>query len=313
MLAAHRYIQTHDVSVSNDIIGYGSFSDVRLGEWQDSDHEEAKLAIKIFRQAKECNETTLIATFKRRLNSEISTWSRAQRHPNVLPFIGAYEHETGKLPALVSPYREAGDIHAYITTRNDYNRQPFVVGIADGLVHLHSYDIIHGDLKPKNILIHIGGDGMPTPEIADFGRSRILNVKGFTGSLHSTSRYAAPEVLNPPSREASSPLLGVPSEEDNKALTKESDVWSLGMVLLHVFSGKDPYPYLKDHQIVLAHERKEEPNEEHHPMPMSPSEIERVWPILRRCWELVKEPATRCSAKECADNLKALFNERAHN
>ncbi|KXN82481.1 hypothetical protein AN958_02491 [Leucoagaricus sp. SymC.cos] len=64
----------------------------------------------------------------------------------------------------------------------------YAIGIARGLTHLHSRDIIHGDLTPKNVLIHIDEDGKIMPEISDFGRAKILNVRGYTGSLNTTRR-----------------------------------------------------------------------------------------------------------------------------
>ncbi|KAJ3574383.1 hypothetical protein NP233_g1804 [Leucocoprinus birnbaumii] len=323
----------HEILVTDKLIGIGGFADVRRAIWMNSDRdeEEGELAVKIFRKLKFGDRENTLQVLNRRLYGEIQTWSRAQPHANVLPFLGIHYYEQGHLPALVSPYRPAGDVLEYVS-QHDYKRRSLALGIANGLAHLHAWDIVHGDLKPvtplsktpkhslpnplsqKNILIHIDYEGKPIPQIADFGRAKILHVKGFTGSLRTTWRYTAPEVLNssptpttPSTPE--SPVIAIPSDQENQLLTKQSDVWSLGMVLLHVLSGKEPYPTLSDFQIVIAFLNKEEPKEPDHPNLAECPAKERVWPLLRRCWEISKGPEARCSAKECAAALSVPLKE----
>ncbi|KXN82486.1 3-phosphoinositide-dependent protein kinase B [Leucoagaricus sp. SymC.cos] len=180
----------------------------------------------------------------------------------------------------------------------------YAIGIARGLTHLHSRDIIHGDLTPKNVLIHIDEDGKIMPEISDFGRAKILNVRGYTGSLNTTRRYTAPEVLFE-THTLESPTITIPPERANEILSKESDVWSLGMVLLHVLSGVEPYHGLNENHIVLSLSRREEPNPENHGDMINCPFRSRVWPLLRRCWEIDQHFTKRCSAKDCLATLEA--------
>ena len=71
----------------------------------------------------------------------------------------------------------------------------YTCGADQGLVHLHGLGIIHGDLKPGNVLL----DDHGRPLIADWGFSRVSH--GFTRtraaatSIGFTDEYAAPEVL----------------------------------------------------------------------------------------------------------------------
>ena len=71
----------------------------------------------------------------------------------------------------------------------------YTCGADQGLVHLHGLGIIHGDLKPGNVLL----DDHGRPLIADWGFSRVSS--GFTRtratatSIGFTDEYAAPEVL----------------------------------------------------------------------------------------------------------------------
>ncbi|KAF5346853.1 hypothetical protein D9756_010606 [Leucocoprinus leucothites] len=275
-------------------IGGGGFSDVYSGRWTKFDKTE-QVAVKVFRHLLNEDDPEILKKLKKRLNSEVSTWKRAlsHHHPNVLPFFGVYLRDTTRLPALVSPLRQAGDILHYTTSRNTTpDRRRLVIGIATGLDHLHNNGVVHGDLTPRNVLIYIDPEtGNAIPQIADFGRAKILDGTGVAGSLIFNCRYSAPEVLRSSDDER--------SQETNAVLSKHSDVWSLGMVLLHVLSGLEPYPKLKSEaQIIIALYRKQEPEPKDHQMancPVGP----KVWPLLQQCWKIHELPTARCSARDC--------------
>ncbi|KAF9449355.1 kinase-like protein [Macrolepiota fuliginosa MF-IS2] len=186
----------------------------------------------------------------------------------------------------------------------------FSVGIASGLAHLHQYDIVHGDLKPSNILIYQDSDGNIVPQISDFGRAKILNTKGFTGSLNVTQRYTPLEVLmgSHPSPENS--IVGPPLGGDNQILTKMSDVYSLGMVLLHVISGTKPYTGMNQAQVVLTLSQHQEPESDMHG---GDELVGWIWPLLRRCWAFGAATAERCTVQECSEDLSRLLETEESN
>jgi len=286
----------------------GGFSDIYRGRWVDKTRTQ-ELAIKIFRKERN-TEPEVMKAMKRRLKTEVRTWLSAQPHDNILAFFGLYVGKPATFPALVSPLRPAGNILNFLRTSHP-NRRLLAVGIANGLAHLHLHNIIHGDLTPKNVLIHIDGTGQPIPEISDFGRAKVQGAKGFQASLHTTPRYAAPEILlnSLPSPENSIVLLSPPkgAKAANWVLTKFSDVYSLGMVILHVVSGRKPYYEWNEAQISVAFFTKEseEPklsdHERFHP-------VEWIWPLLRRCWGFGQPPKERCMAYECFQDLSKLHD-----
>jgi serine/threonine protein kinase len=95
---------------------------------------------------------------------------------------------------------------------------------AAGLQALLSYDIIHRDLKSPNVLLDTQGRA----KVADFGLSRFLRRKKYVSTLNcdaGTPAWMAPELLR----------------AEPGSVTPAADVWSYGVVLWEVFSGRVPW------------------------------------------------------------------------
>ena len=93
---------------------------------------------------------------------------------------------------------------------------------------LHSNNLTHTDLKPENVLVFEEG-GAPVLRLGDFQISRILEKVESTKT--DCGLYKAPEIT-----------------PDGKEYRKEVDVWSLGLVLHFLLTGKDRF---QDRQEVL--------------------------------------------------------------
>ena len=98
------------------------------------------------------------------------------RHPNITTTMGAVLTR-GQEPMLVMEYMENGSL--YEAMRNEtlnLNSQEDILIIAQDIAHgmrfLHSADVIHGDLKSKNVLI----DSNLRAKVADFGYVRCVCV-----------------------------------------------------------------------------------------------------------------------------------------
>jgi serine/threonine protein kinase len=144
---------------------------------------------------------------------EINTWIEASGNKNVVS---------------VLEYADGGSLRHWL--RANGGKSPYLKktveimsGILDGLSHLHAQKIIHRDLKPENILLK--GD---VPCIADFGVSRMIETVSQTSSNFGTNSAGSPLYMSPESFERTKP-------------SPQIDIWSAGVILFEMLSGKTPY------------------------------------------------------------------------
>jgi serine/threonine protein kinase len=93
--------------------------------------------------------------------------------------------------------------------------------VCDGLEEAHRLGIVHRDLKPGNIMIDKDGDA----KIMDFGIARSLSGRGITGAgvLIGTPEYMSPEQV------------------EGKDIDQRSDIYSLGIILYEMLTGRVPF------------------------------------------------------------------------
>ncbi|KDQ26674.1 hypothetical protein PLEOSDRAFT_1044103 [Pleurotus ostreatus PC15] len=152
------------------------------------------------------------------LRRETAVW-RTLKHPNILALLGicsGLKYPMSTVPALVSPYCPLGSLGGYLLNNPLVHRLSLACQIASAVHYIHAQDIVHGDIKPDNIMM----DEECRPLLCDFGRSMIIGVGGFETALASSKQYTAPELLN--------------SRTEITTLTKPSDIYSLTVTLLRV-------------------------------------------------------------------------------
>lgn len=144
----------------------------------------------------------------------------ALRHSNVVQFEGIAYNE-GRL-YLVSELMQRGSVKDVIL-RKGRNlsweiRTKLLIDAAMGIKYLHSKKLIHRDIKPQNLLVN----SKWVCKVADFGVSTIKTTTR-TMTAIGTPVYMAPEVLN------------------NERYSETADVYSFGIVVAEVYTGRQPY------------------------------------------------------------------------
>jgi len=254
--------------------GTGGFSDVYMGIYQDGSGQALSVVIKVIRGIG-MNDADMKDKLLKRLKRETRVWHTI-KHPNILEFLGVVLN-MGQFPALVSPYCAKGNMIQHLEDHPESNRLHLILDVAKAIEYLHEKNVIHGDFKGANVLI--ADDCRPL--VSDFGRSKIIDERGFTSSKASGSvRFLAPELIADPDESG-----GV----ESFILTKECDVYAFSMVGVEILSGQQPYPKLKnENRITLGVPKGLRPNKKEYELSGPHA---KIWHILELCW--VHIPADR--------------------
>jgi serine/threonine-protein kinase len=251
-------------------LGSGGMADVWLAEDQELGR---KVAIKMLHE-RYANDTQFVERFRRE-----ATHAAGLSHPNVVSIYDRGEAEGSYF--IVMEYVEGRTLKELIVTRGpcpvpvaiSYVRQ-----VLAALRYAHRNGIVHRDIKPHNVLVDHEG----RVKVADFGIARAGSSQMTeAGSIIGTAQYLSPEQAR-----------GAPVDES-------SDLYSTGIVLYELLTGKVPFTGETPVEIAMKHLSQ---------VPDAPSTIRHEIPrdldlvVLRA---LAKEPADRYrSAKEMDRDLE---------
>lgn len=239
------------------------------------------VAIKVLRQ-QFVNDEEFIRRFRREAQSAASL-----SHSNIVSVYDVGQED--EIHYIVMEYIEGQNLNEIIKERAPMQVEEAVriaSQIADALDHAHHNDIIHRDIKPHNILIGRNG----RVKVTDFGIARAVTSSTITqtGSVVGSVHYFSPEHAK-----------GVATGE-------KSDLYSLGIVLYQMLTGRLPFLGESPISVALKHlqEQFEEPRVVN---PLIPQSVENV--ILK---SMRKNPGERySSAREMLRDLETcLLPER---
>jgi calcium-dependent protein kinase len=150
-------------------------------------------------------------------------------HPNIVKIFEFYSTLEGYF--LITEYCTGGELFDEISQNAPFSelRTSFIMyQIFSAVNYCHKSNIIHRDLKPENILIEsVDQKGFYQLKIIDFGTAKLYERNKSEKKIIGSSYYIAPEVLN-------------------KNYNEKCDLWSCGVILYILISGRAPFSGEKD-------------------------------------------------------------------
>ncbi len=140
------------------------------------------------------------------------------------------------VPYMVMELLEGEDLGAMLLrtgTLSVDQAVEFVIQACEALAEAHAAGLVHRDIKPENLFLTVRRDGWATVKLLDFGISKIIDAETISTTLRrhvdtrdllGTPHYMAPETVR-----------------SSKDAGPRSDLWSMGVVLYELLSGRLPF------------------------------------------------------------------------
>ncbi|RIA81579.1 kinase-like domain-containing protein [Glomus cerebriforme] len=293
----HAYIEWIPYERLKDIklIGSGGFGTVYMGTWIDGPiymrgrkifRKERNVAIKSLGSSNNVSEE-----FLKELRAHIRCLTiRAEHHRDwivVLRCFGLTQDPKTKAYMIVTDHAKYGDLQNYLKQSFSSlkwldDKLRILVDISKGLKLIHDVGLVHHDLHSGNILIGYNKSAY----IADFGLSHPADYNDATPGLFGVLPFIAPELFR-----------------GNK-YTKESDIYSFGIIMWVISSGRPPYCDQKyDLYLALDICKNKRPN-------IIEGTPKCYVDLMERCWH--SDPSKRPNTDELYDTIRSWYFWKNH-
>lgn len=179
---------------------------------------------------------SMVAALKREINL-----LRDLQHENIVQYLGSNsdEHHFNIFLEYVPGGSVAAMLNSYGQLQEPLIRN-FVRQILTGLSYLHSRDIIHRDIKGANVLV----DNKGQVKISDFGISKRVEASALLQPAKNGGHVHRPSLQG-------SVFWMAPEVVKQTSYTRKADIWSLGCLIVEMFTGTHPFPNCSQLQAIF--------------------------------------------------------------
>lgn len=228
-------------------------------------YNEKRVAVKIIRQPDGDENEDLALRLEKQFNREVGILSHLH-HRNIVELVAACRRPP--VFCVITEYLSGGSLRSFLHKREpgSVSLKEFVsiaLDIARGMEYLHSQGVIHRDLKSENLLFTAD----MCLKVVDFGIACEEINCDYLNEDRGTYRWMAPEVIN------------------HKPHNRKADVYSFGIVLWEIITGRVPYEDITPVQAAFAvvHKNARPTFPEHCPL--------AIRKLIEKCW--VQNPEKR--------------------
>lgn len=255
-------------------VGAGGMSDV----YKAMDHILGRyVAIKVLKQ-----EFSEDRTFVTKFRAEAQS-AAGLEHPNIVNIYDVGSEEG--LHFIVMEYVEGITLKTYIEKKVQLSFKEAIsiaIQVARGIEVAHNKNIIHRDIKPQNIIISTEGK----VKVTDFGIARAASANTISSDVMGSVHYASPE------------------QARNGFVDNRSDIYSLGIVMYEMVTGRVPFDGDTTVAVAIQH-LQEEMSSPREYAPNIPISLEK---IILKCAQKNPDRRYQSMAELLADLRKALVN-----
>jgi serine/threonine protein kinase len=150
-------------------------------------------------------------------------------YPYIVKLFDADRTKDGT-PYFVMEYVQGSDLDKFSNTKRltVLERIGLFLKVCDAIQYLHQHLIVHRDLKPANIMVDNDGN----PRVLDFGIAKLLRPELMDGDLITITN-----------QDPMTPQYASPEQWQGRLVTSSSDVYSLGVILFQILTGRHPMPW----------------------------------------------------------------------